>query len=395
MDYLIIGNGVAGTTAAERIRDKDPSGRIVIVTEEPYPFYSRIMLINYLAGEIEEDALYLKSDSWYKDNSIELLLNSRAERLDTVSKHVILSTGERLGYDRLLVSTGGKSLVPPIKNAGKEGVFTIRGLDDARMVLKYVEQGNKNLILIGGGVLGLEVGNALRKRGCTVTVVEVFPRLLPRQMDPQGAELLQKQMEGRGFRFYLGVKSKEVIGRKAVDGLLLEDGRKIEGDIIIVSAGIRPDIELARNAGLKINEGVVVDNWMKTSGNDIYAAGDVAEHNGRLYGIWPAAEQQGQVAGINMSGGGVIYKGTTPSNILKVAGIDLMASGDIDPEDKNEVCRFRDEERFLYKKLVFQDGRLIGFILYGDLSERAFLMKALKEGWNKEQVKKEIEWILN
>lgn len=395
MDYLIIGNGVAGTTAAERIRDKDPSGRIVIVTEEPYPFYSRIMLINHLAGEIEEDALYLKPDSWYKDNSIELLLNSRAERLDTVSKHVILSTGERLGYDRLLIATGGKSFVPPIKNAGKEGVFAIRGLDDAKMVLKYVEQGNKNLILIGGGVLGLEVGNALRKRGCAVTVVEFFPRLLPRQMDPQGAELLQKQMEGMGFRFYLGVKSKEVIGRKAVDGLLLEDGRKIEGDIIIVSAGIRPDIELARNAGLKINKGVVVDDRMKTSGNDIYAAGDVAEHNGRLYGIWPAAEQQGQVAGINMSGGSAIYKGTTPSNILKVAGIDLMAAGDIDPEDKNEVYRFRDDERFLYKKLVFQDGRLTGFILYGDLSEKVSLLKALKEGWNKKQIKEEIQWVSN
>ena len=391
MDYVVIGNGVAGTTAAERIRDKDPSGRIVIVTEEPYPFYSRIMLVNYLAGEIEEDALYLKPDSWYKDNSIELLLNSRSERLDTVTKHVILSTGERLGYDRLLIATGGKSFVPPIKNAGKEGVFTIRGLDDAKLVLKYVEQGNKNLILIGGGVLGLEVGNALRKRGCAVTVVEFFSRLLPRQMDPQGAELLQRQMEAMGFRFYLGVKSKEVIGRKAVDGLLLEDGRKIEGDIIIISAGIRPDIELARNAGLKINKGVVVDDRMETSVHNIYAAGDVAEHNGRLYGIWPAAEQQGQVAGINMSGGEAIYKGTTPSNILKVAGIDLISAGNIDLEDKNEVYRFRDEVRFLYKKLVFQNGKLIGFILYGDLSKRVSLMKALNEGWNKEQVKKEIE----
>ncbi|NOY64965.1 MAG: NAD(P)/FAD-dependent oxidoreductase [Nitrospirae bacterium] len=395
MEYLIIGNGVAGTTAAERIRDNDPSGRIVIVTEEPYPFYSRIMLINYLAGEMGEDALYLKPDSWYKDNSIELLLNSRAERLDTVSRHVILSTGERPGYDRLLIATGGKSFVPPIKDAGKEGVFTIRGLDDAKRVLKYVEQGNKNLILIGGGVLGLEVGNALRKRGCTVTVVEFFPRLLPRHMDPQGAELLQKQMERMGFCFYLGAKSKEVIGRKAVDGLLLEDGRKIEGDIIVVSAGIRPDVELARNAGLKVNRGVVVDDRMETSVHDIYAAGDVAEHNDRLYGIWPAAEQQGEVAGINMAGGSAIYRGTTPSNILKVAGIDLMAAGDIDPEDRNEVYRFRDEERSLYKKLVFQNERLIGFILYGDISERVSLMKALKEGWNKEQVKKEVEWILN
>lgn len=393
MDYLIIGNGVAGTTAAERIRDKDPSGRIVIVAEEPYPFYSRIMLINYLAGEIDEKALYLKSSAWYKDNSIELLLNVRAERLDPVSRYVTLSTGERLGYDRLLIATGGNPFIPSIKNADMEGLFTIRGLDDAKRVLKYVEQGNRNLILIGGGVLGLEVGNALRKRGCTVTVVEFFPRLLPRQMDPQGAELLRKQMEGMGFRFCLGVKSKEIIGRKAVDGLLLEDGRKIEGDIIILSAGIVPDAELARNAGLKVNRGVVVDDRMETSVSKIYAAGDVAEHNGQLYGIWPAAEQQGQVAGINMAGGSAIYKGTTPSNILKVAGIDLVAAGDIDPEDRNEACRFVDKDAFVYKKLVFKKDTFVGMILYGNLTELSFLMKALAEGFSKEALKKKIDWI--
>lgn len=393
MKYIIIGNGVAGTTAAEKIRENDSSGDITIVTEEPYPFYSRILLINYLAGEMEEGSLFLKPHSWYKERNIKLLLNRRVEDIDKEKKQVNLSTGETLLYDKLLLATGGRSFVPPIKGVDKEGVFTLRGLDDAKAILKYIEQGNRHLILIGGGVLGLEVGNALLKRGCSVQVVEFFPRLLPRQMDTEGAALLQRQLEERGFGFYLGVKSKEIIGRNKTFGLLLEDGRKIEGDIIIISAGIRPNVELAEKVGLKIEKGIVVNDRMETSERDIYAAGDVAEHNGRLYGIWPAAEEQGAIAGINMSGGSAIYRGTTPSNILKVAGIDLMAAGDIDPDDKNEVYRYVDRDAFVYKKLVFKDNKVIGMILYGDLTEMAFLMKALKEGQTKEYLKEKINWI--
>ncbi len=393
MRCVIIGNGVAGITAAEEIRKGDPSSEIVVITKEPYHFYSRIMLINFLAGEINEDALYLKPEKWYEENSIRVLLGKRVDSLDLEEKGVTLADGRRVGFDRLLIATGGRSFVPPIKGVEKEGVFTLRSLDDAKAIIKYVDQGNINLILIGGGVLGLEAGNALRKRGCNVTVVEFFPRLLPRQMDPEGAELLKNQMEGMGFRFFLGVRSKEVIGRKAVEGLLLEDGRKVVGDIVIVSAGIRPDLELAKGAGLQTDKGIVVNDKMETSHKDVYAAGDVAEFNGRIYGIWPAAEEQGSVAGINMAGGDAVYTGTIPSNVLKVAGIDLMAIGEIDPEDRYDVVRIEDRESFLYKKLVFHEDRLIGAILYGDLKERNTLLKAMMEGWSKGRISSELKWI--
>ncbi len=393
MRCVIIGNGIAGITAAEEIRKGDPSSEIVVITKEPYHFYSRIMLINFLAGEINEDALYLKPEKWYEENSIRVLLGKRVDSLDLEEKGVTLADGRRVGFDRLLIATGGRSFVPPIKGVEKEGVFTLRSLDDAKAIIKYVDQGNINLILIGGGVLGLEAGNALRKRGCNVTVVEFFPRLLPRQMDPEGAELLKNQMEGMGFRFFLGVRSKEVIGRKAVEGLLLEDGRKVVGDIVIVSAGIRPDLELAKGAGLQTDKGIVVNDKMETSHKDVYAAGDVAEFNGRIYGIWPAAEEQGSVAGINMAGGDAVYTGTIPSNVLKVAGIDLMAIGEIDPEDRYDVVRIEDRESFLYKKLVFHEDRLIGAILYGDLKERNTLLKAMMEGWSKGRISSELKWI--
>jgi nitrite reductase (NADH) large subunit len=262
MRYVIVGNGVGGISAADEIRKIDSLSEILVITEEDYHFYSRIMLINFLAGEIEEEALYLKPQIWYEENSINIILGKRVEVLDLSKKEVITSDGQKIKFDKLLIATGGKSFVPPIDGLQKEGVFTLRTLDDAKAIIRYVEQGNMNLIVVGGGVLGLEAGNALRKRGCDVKVVEFFPRLLPRQMDPEGAELLKKQMAGMCFKFFLGAKSKEVLGRNVVEGLVLEDGTVIESNIIILSAGIRANVELAKNAGLKTDKGIIVNERM-------------------------------------------------------------------------------------------------------------------------------------
>jgi len=209
-------------------------------------------------------------------------------------------------------------------------------------------------------------------------------------MDIEGAEILKRQMEGMGFCFYLNAKSKEIIGKKTVEGLLLENGREIKGNLIIISAGIRPKIKIAKEAGLVVNKGLVVNDRMETSDRNIFGAGDVVEHRGRLYGIWPAAEEQGRIAGNNMAGGSVIYKGTTPSNTLKVAGVDLMAAGDIDADNRYDAVIFKDEENFIYKKLVFKDNILSGFILYGEPKGNTILMTALKEGWDKAKVKEQI-----
>ena len=211
MKYLIVGNGVAGTSAAAQIRKQDSSGDITIVTDETVPFYSRIRLIEYLAGEAGEQDIVIYKDDWYGKNNIKLLLNSHVSEIDKDNKHVVTSKGETLPYDRLLIATGGLSFVPPVPGADKKGVFTLRTLRNADEIISYAE-GRKKVILIGGGVLGLEAGNSLRKKGLEVTVVEFFPRLLPRQMDPGGAQVLKGQMESMGFSFCLGAKSKEIAG---------------------------------------------------------------------------------------------------------------------------------------------------------------------------------------
>ncbi|MBI5195641.1 MAG: NAD(P)/FAD-dependent oxidoreductase [Nitrospirae bacterium] len=378
MNYVIIGNGVAGITAAVSIRKIDSEGNITVITDEAYPFYSRIRLIDFLAGGADEKSLVLKQDDWYRKNNIILILNSQATDIDNQKKEVFTASGDRLKYDRLLIATGASSFLPPVPGSDKKGVFTLRTLKDAIAIKEYAKNAKRTL-LIGGGVLGLEAGNALRKIGNSITVVESSSRLLPRQMDSQGAEIFQAQMEKMGFTFYLGAKSKEILGGNKTEALMLEDGRRIECDMIIVSAGIRPNAAQAQKLGLKIEKGLMVNDRMQTESADIYAAGDLIQHRGVFYGIWPAAEKQGETAGINMAGRDAVYTGTIMSNTLKIAGIDLVSAGAIDADCKCESVTVKDSKNFIYKKLVFKDNRIIGAILYGDAKDRAKILKAITD----------------
>ena len=378
MNYIIIGSGVAGITAAAGIRKIDNEGSITVLTDEAYPFYSRIRLIDFLAGGADEKTLMLKQDEWYIKKRINLILNSQAADIDNQKKEVVTASGDRLKYDRLLIATGGSSFLPPVPGSDKKGVFTLRTLKDAVAIKEYAKIAKRTL-LIGGGVLGLEAGNALRKTGNSITVVESSSRLLPRQMDSEGAGIFQAQMEQMGFTFYLGVKSKEILGENKAEELMLEDGRRIECGMIIISAGIRPNAALAQKLGLKTEKGLIVNDRMQTESADIYAAGDLIQHKGVFYGIWPAAEKQGETAGINMAGGDAVYTGTVMSNTLKIAGVDLVSAGDIDADSKYESVTAKDRKNFIYKKLVLKDNRITGAILYGDVKDRAKILKAITD----------------
>lgn len=391
MKYIIVGNGVAGTTAAAAIRKNDPAGEITIITDEAYPFYSRIRLMEFLSRDVDEQGLVIRKPAWYEDNRIALVLNTAATAIDPLKKELITSPGPALGYDRLLLAAGGISFVPPIPGADKNGVFTLRNLQDAISIRDYAESHGNDVILIGGGVLGLEAGNSLRKTGKRIAVVEFFPRLLPRQMDPEGASILQSRMEQMGFRFFLGAKSRKIIGESAAEGLILEDGTRIDGSMIIISAGVRPNMDLARRLGLACDKGVQVNDRMETSMADVYAAGDLVQHNGICYGIWPAAEKQGEVAGTVMAGGNAEYRGTTVSNTLKVAGIDLVAAGDIDAEGKKEAIVLQDRERFIYRKLVIEQGAICGAILCGDIRNRQKILRAIENRTDIGSIRKDLE----
>lgn len=378
MEYVIIGNGVAGTTAAAAIRKNDSSGTIRLITDEAHPFYSRIRLMEYLSGEADLAKLQIKKEAWYAENKIDLILNDRVTGINPAAQEVATASGKKFIYDRLLLATGADSFLPPISGSEKPGVFTLRHIRDAEAIKQYAA-GKSKVLLIGGGLLGLEVGNSLRKAGLEVSVAEFFPRLLPRQTDPACAELLKARLEKMGFIFYLGVKSKEIVGDRAAQGLILEDGRRIDTDLIIVSAGVRPSLELAKKAGIKVDKGIVVNDRMETDLPGIYAAGDAVEHRGLVYGIWPAAEQQGEIAGTVMAGGSAVYNGTTFSNQLKVVGIDLLAAGELDADGKLESAVEMDREAGTYRKLVLKDKVLAGVLLFGSLEGRGKLLKAVEQ----------------
>ena len=383
-NYLIIGNGVAGTTAAENIRKVDKAGKITVVTEETTPFYYRMRLPEFISGDLAEDKLGAKKDQWYRDHGIDLKLNTRIQDASLEKKAVTTQNTQEISFDRLLLATGSRSFIPPMKGADKKGVFALRSIQDARNIVAWAKNIQK-VVLIGGGLLGLEAGNALRKLGKKLTVVEFFPRLLPRQLDVAGGGRLQKIMEGMGFSFRLGAKTQEIKGEDRVSGVLLEGGEVLPAEMVIVSAGVRPALELAKALSLDHDKGVKVDEHMRTNQPGIYAAGDVAEFKGIPYGIWTAATEQGQIAGTNMAGGNASYKGTVMANTLKVVGIDLASAGNIDAEDKLESEVLTDQK--VYKKIVLENNQIAGCIMLGDTKGFTRITKMMSEKQNVSQIK--------
>ena len=376
--YVIVGNGVAGTTAAENIRKLDPQGPITIFTDEAVPFYNRLRLNEYLAGEIAEEQLIGKPQDWYRRHGIDLNLSTPVVAGDPDKKTVRTADGQEFSYDVLLLANGSHSFVPPIQGADQKGVFTLRTIQDYRDTLALAQEVRK-VVLIGGGLLGLEAGNGLLRQDKEVLVVEFFPRLLPRQLDDEGARRLRLILEEKGFTFKLGAQAREIGGRERVEDVRLEGGEVLEAGLVLISAGVRPNLELARSMGLEVNRGVKVDGRLQTSVEDVYAAGDVAEFNGANYGIWPAAREQGQYAGINMAGGDSLYHGTTMANILKVIGVAVASAGDIDADNRLESVI--DARQGIYRKLVLApEGNIAGCIMLGDITGFNKVVQAMGKG---------------
>jgi len=375
--YLIIGNGVAGNSAAESIRKSDPQGKILMFSAQRYHFYYVPALPEYLAGEKQVKDFTIHNEAWYEKNGIDLHLETEIVEIDSRQKAAVAKSGERFSYDKLLLTCGGSSLIPPIPGCQSDGVFTLRTIADADAIRERAQKAKK-AVIIGGGLLGLEAGNGLRRMGLQISVVESSPRLLPRQMDIAGAAILRRQMEGMGFSFHLGAKTREIVREKGGLVVYLEGGEKFSAPIVLISAGVRPELTLAKSLGLAIDKGVKVDDSMKTGVQDIYAAGDLIEHRERFYGIWPASLEQGRIAGTNMAGQEMQYRGTVPSNTLKVAGIDLVSAGEIDAEGRMESIVTKDEARGVYRKLVLQNNIITGMILLGDIRGRDEIQRAIR-----------------
>jgi nitrite reductase (NADH) large subunit len=385
MKHIIVGNGVAGVTAAQAVVRADPSAEVHIFGAEPYPYYRRPLLWEFIAGQIEQDALYFRPAEWYAERGIYLHTGAQVAALTPPDHRLTLADGETVAYDRLLLATGGRPFVPPCEGTNKKGVFTLRTLDDA-LAIKTYAQSVSAAVIVGGGLLGLETARALRTTGLDVTVVEFAPHLLPRQLDAEGAEVLQSLLEAQGLQIITGSAAESIQGNEHAHCIWLQDDRAVPGELVIFSTGIRSEAALAQAAGLEVNRGIVVNEQLQTRwvdgrpADDIFAAGDAAEFKGSVYGIIPPAIEQARVAAANMvSLGSSTYTGTLPTTTLKVAGAELTSLGQsVTDTDGYVELRHVDLLAGHYRKLVLRDGRIVGAILLND-TERARSISQLIE----------------
>ncbi len=366
MKAIILGNGVAGTMTARTLRELDSSAEIMIISQERYPYYPRPNLIDFLAGDLPLERIFAFPADWAAKQRIEVQLGKEVTGLNAARMVVEVDRKEWTQGDKIVLATGASPLLPGIPGIDRKGVFSLRTLEDAVLLLEFLARGPE-VVILGGGLLGLEIARAILKRGLKqVTVVEYFNRLLPRQLDEIGARLLQSQLEKMGLRFLLGKEALEISGQETVSQVKFKDGSSLSAGAVVVASGIKPRLELASTAGLAVNRGILVDDYLQTSQPGIYAAGDVSEHRGRIYGLIPAAFDQARVVAYNLAGQIKKYEGTVPANTLKVAGIFLTSAGQILPEGEGfEVLSRLDEEHGVYKKLVLKDGQLVGAIWLG------------------------------
>lgn len=387
---VILGNGVAGVTTADHIRRRHPDCEIHLVGREKHNLYNRMGIARLVYGRSAMQGLYLLPETWYDEHQITTWLNTQVVKVDPNAKQVVLGTGENLPYDKLVLALGSRSSIPPVENFGMAGTFVLREAEDAMQIRAYAQDyACRRAIVAGGGLLGLEAAYALHKLGLSVSVLERSDRLLSRQLDARGGQLLREYLEQIGLRIVTKAESAALQGiedmtqaperipdrlryggsgqsPEHVTHVILKDGRRLSCDVFLLAVGITPNTELAREMGLAINKGVIIDDEMRTSQPDILAAGDIAEFEGQVYGLWPVATEQAQVAAVNVIGGKLKYKGSVPVTALKVVGVELTSMGQFEAKSAADlVIALEDSQEKHYRKLVISDGKIVGAILLG------------------------------
>lgn len=378
---VIIGNGIAGVTAADYIRRYMPDCEINLVGMEKYPLYNRMGIAKLIYGHSGMQGLMLLPENWYQERNINFWLNTRVKQINRVNRKVTLATGETLDYDRLIITMGSRSFIPPIENAHIPGCFALREADDAMNIRDYIQSNDcRKAIIAGGGLLGLEAAYALLKIGMHVTVLERSEYLLTRQLDELASKKLLAYLEGLGLHFRFQAETVKAIGNNGLTSIRLKDGKKLTTDLLLVAAGISPNIQVAEEAGLKTNRGVLVNNGLQTSDENIYAAGDIAElseRKGQVPGLWTVAVDQGKVAALNAIGDKKDFIMQPTPTVLKVVGIDLTSIGQFNPDKGDEVIVF--EEENAYRKLVVRDNIIVGAILLGCPQYAQYIQSLIQE----------------
>ena len=376
---VVVGNGMAGVACVEQILRHSPKFQITIFGDETHVNYNRILLSSVLAGEKSIHDIVLNGLDWYEKNGIDLRLGVRIIDVDPVARTVTGDDGSVTAFDKLLLATGSNPLIPSIEEVKKDGVFVFRNLDDTRALLDRARPGLK-AVVIGGGLLGLEAARGLQVQGCDVTVVHLIETLMERQLDATGGSYLATKMNQMGITVLLGLSTTKVLGNGHVQGVEFKGGGSVPADLVVIAAGIRPNITLGEKAGLEIKRGIVVNDYMQTSHPDIFAVGECVQHNGICYGLVAPLIEQGKVLAATITGNkGPKYEGSVLASKLKIMGVDVFSAGEInDKSDGSEVIRYEDPSLGTYKKLTLKNNKLLGVILVGETDDSHNYMEWLR-----------------
>jgi nitrite reductase (NADH) large subunit len=376
---VVVGNGMAGIACLEQILRHSPKFEVTVFGDETHPNYNRILLSAVLAGEKEPDDITINGLEWYQENGIHLKLGVRIVDVDMEEQMVLGDDGSVAEFDKLLLATGSSSFLPPIEGLNKTGVYPWRNLDDTRALLAYARPGVK-AVVIGGGLLGLEAARGLQVQGCDVTVVHLMDRLMDRQLDHTGSGYLKAKIERMGIKVLLDKATSEITGDGYVQGVRFKDGEEIEAEIVVVAAGIRPNIDLAKKMGIEVKRGIVVNDFMETSHPKVFAVGECVEHRGSVYGLVAPLMEQGKILAATITGNkGSTYEGSVLASKLKIVGVDVFSAGDFEHAKPGvEMVRYEDPFLGIYKKLTVKDGRLAGVNLVGDASDSHRYMEWLR-----------------
>jgi NAD(P)H-nitrite reductase large subunit len=399
--YVIVGASAAGIGAVEAIREVDPKGTITVISDEQCPQYSRPMISDLVSGKADFGKMMCREHEFWTQNSVQALTGRTAVSLNLTDKYVELDKGDRIKFEKLLVATGGKPFVPKIEGSEKDGVFTFTTLSDAESLAAKLENA-ESAVVIGAGLIGVSCTEALVKRGLTVTMVELQDKILSLILDPTASEMVESVIRKAGVTIATGQTVKRIVGKpendKVVGGAVLTSGEQVPCDVVIIAIGVIPRTELVAGTDVKTNRGILVDKAMRTTVQDVYASGDVAEAYDFVYGenrllpLWPLAQLEGKVAGYNMAGKKADYPGGTAMSSLKYFGIPVISIGVANPKDPEayEIVVKHDPERGLYKKIVLKDNKIVGITLVNDIEKAGVLFHLMKNGVNVKKLKQEL-----
>ncbi len=393
--YIVIGNSAAGIAAVEAIRGKDRDSKITVISDEDYTAYCRCVLSYFLAGDAPENKLIYRPKQFYKENNIELLLNKKVTRVDPQKNRVVLEDNEKLGYDKLIIATGSSPKFPDIKGIRKSGISGFRTIKDIKEVIGMLPV-VKTAVCLGGGLIGLKAAYALRKRGLEVKVIVKSKQILSQLLDKPGADIIQGHLESHGIEIVTGADVSEFLGEGELKAVKLDSGKVIGCEIAIIGKGVSPNVGLVKNTDIRVDEGIILDSCLKTSVDNIFAAGDCAEtydiatEKSQVNALWPNAVEQGALAGKNMAGDTLEYPGSIGMNSVDFFDLPVISMGIVKEEPDMEVLSSIDTKNKLYRKIVLKNNCVKGVILLGKIENSGVFLKLIKEKTDVSALKKDL-----